>query len=197
MRLEEERQERIGFEVMASERGRKGGKISSRRGKRKSNNKSTKEDKDKDKDKEKRIAPNSEDVKIVELMSEAVRSISSNGFPNFEKNPGLLTKWTNQARQLREIDGRDPKTTASLIAGLRSGEFRGAKNFDWANQIKHPGKLRMKNSAGETYWEVLVNERNSKARKAGTKRGKRELTGSKFETLRTGRGLQGSEKPKP
>ena len=199
MRLEEERQGRVAFGVMAGARGRKGGEISSRRGERKSNNKSTKEDKDKDKDKDKskRSAFNQKlDIRIVELMAEAVRFISSNGFPDFDKNPGLRTRWINQARQLREIDGRDPKVTASLLAGLRSGEFKGAKDFDWANQIKHPGKFRAKNSAGETYWEVLVNERNNKTRTTGTKRGKRNLEGSKFETLRTGRGSQQSEKGK-
>ena len=159
LRLAEERQQRERFEVMAEDRARKGGEASVKS----RSFKLTKEIKNKDKDKdipailENRI--NRQDLKVVVRMAKAVRIIGSNGFPDFKNKPKLWTRWLAEARLLREKDERDPKITLSLIAGLASGEFRKSDKFDWANQIKHPGKLRKENGAGETYWEVLNNER--------------------------------------
>jgi len=136
------------------------------------------------------VSDNPKDIEVVEKMAEAVRSISSNGYPDFASKPKLWTNWLKEARLLREKDGRDPEITLSLIAGLRAGEFRKSDSFDWANQIKHPGKFRAENKGGETYWEVLNNERGQKSRGSRpTKSGR-----SKFERIRKAESKGGGSK---
>lgn len=186
-RLEEERQSRVRFEVMAEGRARKGGLARSELEKERRSESSLKlanKIKNKDKDKETTVRDpkitNRQDLKVVVQMARAVRAISSNGFPDFKNKPSLWSRWIAEARLLREKDGRDPEITLSLIAGLRAGEFKKSGDFDWANNIKHPGKFREENRAGETYWEVLNNERDRKNRGSRVSDPKR----SKFRRIR-------------
>lgn len=183
-RLEEERQATVVRSSTRSISGRKGAKVRWQNDSIKKKNKSrSRIEVDKEFREIEKDGPNPQDIEVVDKMAEAVRKRGSTGFPNFEANKSLRERWLDEARLLRERDGRDPKTTLELISGLSRGDFQGTGDFNWADQIKHPGKFRKKNKAGETYWEVLCNERTKKNRPSG--RNYEPAGGpSKFDILR-------------